>query len=541
MSDQAATTDRALPRVLMLAGVGAAMLAGAVLVLLSAPHGLSTSPDSMHYLSVPRHVLAGEGVTHFNGNPVVLWAPLYPLLLAPVYAFGDLIGTEPHMLLLMRVANALLFAAVIGVSARLFARCIRSRALVVIATAAVIIAYPLIFVASFLWTELPFVLLVLVFMLVLLRFLEQPGRGAFAILVVLAALSALLRYPGVVVIGVGGLAILAWMPGQRLLARVRWAAGFGVGASVPLLAVLARNHHLTGTLMGTRPGPGRPLRTNLNHTYEVVRAWFLPESVEIGYYRAGAVLLVLAAVGIAWVVRRHGRAAPRAIVGALPLPVVLWVVVYPATFIVSETLYDLTPIDDRYLAPVYVFVILLVFMLLDALVQWARESGSGPRRAFAGALIALAALWLVIPALRLEDDITTLRATSRATADTYGYWRGADLVRDLAAGPVADRPRADVLTNVPMHLLVHTGIPAAFVPRTLAGWDAVAARLARSGGEGVLLIWFADVERCDFTRDYCIETAYTPAQLGDAFALETLRTAAGGAVYRVTLAGGSAE
>jgi hypothetical protein len=68
-------------------------LAGTGLVLLStAKYGAGISPDSTAYFDVARNLLAGKGLVFHAGGPLVIYAPLYPILLALV---GRRLMVEP--------------------------------------------------------------------------------------------------------------------------------------------------------------------------------------------------------------------------------------------------------------------------------------------------------------------------------------------------------------------------------------------------------------------------------------------------------------
>lgn len=497
----------------------AAACAGALLVLLGTPQGASTSPDSLHYLSVARNLLAGQGLTHFSGQPVVLWAPLYPMLLAGVYGIGDVLGAYLPMLQIVRVANALLFALVILSAWRLLRQHIRSEALAMVGLVAVVTGYPLLFVAQFVWTELLFVLLTLLFFLALQRFLRTPAWSNLLIPAALAALAAVLRYPGVAVIALGAAALLS-RSGIPPRDRLRYGLGFTVVSAAPIAAVLIRNWRLTRTLMGERPASTRSLQTLLDHTYTVIRDWLVPAGVEIGYLEAGALGGALLLVGGAWLAWRHGRALPRRAWRSLTAPLVLWTGGYTALIVVSEALRDLTPIDDRYLAPIYVPLVILVLAVLDRL----RQPIGGGRVWRGRAIVALALVWLLVPITRTVDAFDSWRAFSRASDRTYSAWHTSDLMRHVQS---TDVPEGQIVSNAPMHLLIHAGIPAAAVPETREGWSGLL-----TGQHGAVVIWFDDLRRCDFSRRYCVETSYARADLVADFGCAMQREVADGAVLR---------
>ena len=491
-------------------------LIGFLLVLASTPDGASTSPDSLTYLSTARNLLVGQGVTQFNGQPLTLWAPLYSVLLAGIFALGDLFETNLNILQFVRFAHALLFAITILTTGLLFRRFIRSQALILIALAAVVLAYPLIFVAAFVWSEALFIWMYVLFILLLDHQLRKPAWRTVAALSLIAGLASLQRYPGVLLIVVGGSALLL-IGSKPLRKRLGYALAFGVTASLPIVLWLARNYSLTSTLTGKRNPSQRPLRTNISHTYDVLTRWFTPDRMGFGYYDAALVALVLIGLFLVYYYRRYGRITLDRLARLHTLPMILLVIIYPVFFVVNVTLIDFTPIDDRYLAPIYVFVMCLTFMLLDALVSWLTARTGSPRAAYL--VIGVAALWLVVPVDRLLDELPTLKDLSAASQDTYRAWNDSDLMQRVREGNL-DSP---VYTNAPLPVLLYTGLSVEAVPKQLEGWSPP--------DNAAILIWFDTMPPCRFNRAHCIETDYTPSDLTGHVAPDPLVTATDGALY----------
>jgi 4-amino-4-deoxy-L-arabinose transferase-like glycosyltransferase len=512
---------RAAPRALSLALLVGAAALGAALVWISMPGGAGTSPDSWYYLAAARNLLAGEGFAGYTGAPLVFWPPLYPTVLAAIYGVGDLLGANVHILLAVRLLNAVTFAAIVVVAGVLFCRGIRARRLVVMAMLAVVVAYPLAFVSSAVWSEPLLILLCLLFFVALARYLQHGSLRLFAAITLLAALASLQRYVGVFLIPTGCLSILLILQQTGLRQRLSRSVLFGASAAAPLALYLARNYYLSGTLTGVRSAAGRPLHANVSHTYDVLTSWFSPDQFGIGFYKLGLIALAIVTV-VLFIGYRRRSIRLRAGADPLVFPLLVWVVIYPAGFIVNTTLRDLTPIDDRYLAPLYIPMIGLVFAALDRLVSWlrARPRGSLP----AHALVVLAALWLLYPLGRLRDNIPTLQDISAASQVTYETWRESPLMRAVRADPPAGR----LLTNAPLHLLVHTGLANRPVPATLDGWTPL---IESAGEEGLLLVWFEPIARCEWARKHCTATDYTVETLAGRWDVTPVIIAADGGVY----------
>ena len=501
--------------------IGAATLAGA-LVWISTPGGASTSPDSWVYLSTARNLLAGEGFTRYNNVPFVPWPPLFPLLIAALVGLAELIGRELHLLDALRAMHVLVTAANVVAAGLLFRRFMRSAAVAALAALAVALSYPLVYVATFVWSEPLFVLLTLLFLHALDRHLAAPRARSLLLVAILAALASVQRYAGAVLIVAGALTLALLAFKVPLRCRLRDAGVFAAVAALPLVLWLAHNYARTGTLTGKRAPSTQSLHVSIRAVYDLTVSWLTPERWGISYQAAGLIVGLVLVLGLIRLVRRERRAALPTLAGLRALPLALFAALYGAFVVSSASLVRFDPIDERLLAPLYVPTVGLAFAALNWLVGQLRARPWG--RAPALGLTALAALWLLYPLDRLRDNIPTLQDISEASQVTYETWRESPLMRAVRADPPAGR----VLTNAPLHLLVHGGLANHPVPAALDGWVPLVEDAA---GRGLILVWFEPVTRCDWVRRHCIETDYTVETLAGTWQMMPIIFAADGGVY----------
>jgi hypothetical protein len=502
-----------------------AALLGAALVWISTPGGVSTSPDAWNYFAAARNLLAGEGFTRYTGEPFVLWPPLFPLLIAALLGLGDLVGQTLHLLDALRLVNLITFAATVIVAGVFLRRLLRSPWLTTLATLAMALGYPLVYVTSFAWSEPLFILLCLGCLVALDRARQTPATRPVMVAAALAALASLQRYTGAVLIGVG----LVWLlldTTASLRTRLRRAFAFAAVAAGPLTLWLLYNQARAGTFTGERNPSTRPLHANLRAVYDLMLTWLTPKAPGLDYRLAG--LIAAGALGgalIALIVRR--RKGTLAVLGELRwLPLALFAAGYTGFVVISASRVQFDPIDERLLAPLYPAVIGLAFMAFDRLLGWlAARIG---RRVLVRLGYALATLWLLHPLARLDDNLSTLQDISRASQITYETWQRSDLMRIVRAHP----PTGPVLTNAPLHLLVHTGVPVRAVPETLDGWDAL---IRAAEGRPLTVVWFEPIPRCDWGRRHCVTTDYTVETLAAQFTLTPVMVTYDGGIYTLGL------
>ncbi len=350
--------------IVLLAGLGAAHI-----LVRTATYGAAIGYDSTIFLSTAINLLAGEGWRDFMGRPLILWPPLFPLLLA---ALGW-VGIEP--LAAGRWINATAFGLTILAAGGWLRSNLQARWLVLPATAIIAASWPLSHWAAHFRTEPLFVLFTLLALVQLGSFLHRGGRTPLLWGAVCTALAALTRYPGVVLIGVGVLLLLV-RRAPSLATRLKDVGVFGAIASLPLAVVLTRNWAVSETLTGSRKGTGQSLADGLSQIVDGFREWVIPSHDLDGFgylLWMAAGLVVAMEVGVVVAGRGRGgtdgggKARP-----ALPLfglepalPFGGFALAYLVFFVAVVPLIIPHGIISRFLLPVYVPLLLAAVLLLD--------------------------------------------------------------------------------------------------------------------------------------------------------------------------------
>ena len=367
--------------IVVLAGLGTAHV-----LVRTATYGAAVTPDSMLLLSTAINFLAGEGWRDFMGGPLTGWPPLFPLLLA---ALGW-VGIDP--LEAGRLINAIAFGLTILAAGGWLRSNLRSRWLVLAATATLTASLPLSRWASHFSTEPLFVLLTLLALIQLAAFLNRKTAAPLWWAAVFTALTAITRYPGVVLIGVGVLVLLP-------TARRKQTLIFGAISSVPLLAVLTWNWAITGNLTratGHREPSGQSLFDGLGQAVDVFRTWVVPPNAPDGFaYLLGLAVAAVVLVGVAVVLcYRHPdpEVAPRSFRLGPALPFGAFTVGYIAFMATVVPFTATQKIDSRYLLPIYVPLLLTAAFLTDRFLSIEATGRIVAVRCVVAALVLLATL-----------------------------------------------------------------------------------------------------------------------------------------------------
>ena len=458
------------PCALLIAGL--AGLGTAHILVRTATYGTAVTSDSILFLSTALNFLAGEGWRDLTGIPLTLYPPLFPLLLA---AFGW-VGIEP--LEAGRLINAIAFGLTILAAGGWLRSNLRSRGLVLAATAAIAASLPLSHWASTIKTDLLFVLLTLLALVQLAAFLNRKTDALLWWAAVFTALAALTRYPGVALIGTGVLVLLP-------VARLRQTLVFGAVSSLPLLAVLAHNWAAIGNLRwatGYRTDPsGQSLFEGLSQAVKVVCGWVVPRHTpdELAYLLGLAVAAVVLAG--ATVILRYRQPTSLRLEPIIPFGgfalayLVFMVLVVP--FTVEQE------IDSRYLLPIYVPLLLATVFLLDRVLSISAAGWMGAGRYVVVSLIVLTTLAHVgFSAYR------NLRLTAQAWRTGYengmyniARWQHSETLQYLRDHHIEGR----IYSNRRLLALLAAGATAPEkhrnIPRKM-GWIEIEA--------GAHLVWF---------------------------------------------------
>ena len=342
-----------------LAGLGTAHI-----LVRTATYGAAVTTDSISFLSTALNFFAGEGWRDLAGKPLVGWPPLFPLLLA---AFGW-VGIEP--LEAGRLINATAFGLTILAAGCWLRSNLRSRLLVLAATATLAASLPLSRWASHVMTDSLFVLLTLLALIQLAAFLNRKTAAPLWWAAVFTALTALTRYSGVVLIGTGVLVLLV-RRAPPLAARLKHAIVFGAISSMPLAGVLTYNWAVSSTLTGRRKASGQSLSDGLSRAADVFRDWAIPPNAPDGFgyllwMAAGLVVLAAGAV-VVWSGRSLGMDGQTFGLGPV-LPFGVFAIAYLVLIVAIVPLVIPVEFPVRYLLPMYVPLLVAGVFLLDRLL-----------------------------------------------------------------------------------------------------------------------------------------------------------------------------
>ena len=440
--------------------VAAAALGAALILARMWMYGVGLTIDSLLYIEMARNVLVGDGFVYYDGTINTVWPPGYPLLLVAA-GLGII---DPHDV--AGPLNAVLFGLTIFAVGRYLRRRLEMGFLALWACVALALALPLVDLARFAMSGMPFILFTTLALIQLDRALRDDGRSALAWVAIFCALAWQIRYIGVVVSALTGLALLLQV-GMPLSRRMRRTAFFAAVVGAPMALWLLRNYIARGRLVtGYRDADSLSLAETLRNGAQILASWGQP-------LPGWLFVLVLAALALSlfiYMARGSRPCVRRAclIFGGFGLA-------YAALLIAAIALgYPVQGVfDPRFAVPLYVPLVVVAAFSLDGLFGWARarravvgNAGSPPiirtfawERAFRLDRLLVIALggglcaWIGAQAVVNADHIARANSGGLYLGYAAPRWTESEIMRymrDNLSGTT-------IFTNVPLPAHFHSG------------------------------------------------------------------------------------
>jgi hypothetical protein len=431
-------------------------LIGILLILCgTSKFGVGISPDSVSYISTARNLIIGKGFRIYDGGYYVFWPPLFPLSLST----AGLTGIDP--LHAARIINAVAFGLIIFFSGQLFLRSFKSRVMVIVGAFFVLFSVPLHKVSVMAWSEPLYTLFSIIFFIAFTKFSVRKSYTWLLLSATFASLALLQRYAGITIAITAIVTIVFLVKNMPAKSRITYALTFCVLSLAPLMLWITRNYLLTSTFSGHRPPAYYGLLKNISLTADVIGNWFLPVFIHpmLPLFILTVFCIVFLLIGF------FAHKAEIKPAGVLPnqimASIIVYITCYIVFFIITSSLIAYEPINDRQLAPLFPFVLLV---LLVAAEESIKRSGFilENKKLIRGMLIALLPLLMTYPVLKTSLLISDW-IKEGAGEDFYGLsyygkkaWQESPLITWLKNNPLS----GCVYSNDPAPLYILAGIHA---------------------------------------------------------------------------------
>jgi hypothetical protein len=420
--------------------VGLASVSG-LLVVVANWSGVGWSWDTSDYVAVGKNFANGSGLLDATGIPMTVRPPGLSILIG----IGDLLGLSVN--LTVQILNVICAIVTVLGTFHLLQIAKVEKNVALIATAFVAFSPALLWQYSMIWSEPPFIALVVISMIVALRPAEL---SKFTLLVVLLISLFFVRYVGPV-FAVSVALSAAWFD-RRKLGLIKSAfMNFAMLliSLVPVWYWLQRNQSIDGTLTGARTPAGGSLLNPLKTFAATLGSWVTANPVEGGIYLSWnnypnntKILGVLVLIAIAILLTIYFLPQSRAEYLESSSNVLLLsgsiAVIYVAFSAYRFVHFELGPLDNRMMIPIFVPLILIVAVLVDRI----NLSSTLLRKVF----LAVSVMFLVFQALSSANDALRFGRDGR-------YWAAKEFQTQPIHKFVKDLPTgSSLMSNQPQQL-----------------------------------------------------------------------------------------
>lgn len=397
---------------------------GCLLALIAtSQYGIGLSADSVTYLAGAQNIAAGRGYVNFDGAPILAFPPLFSTMIA-IFSAGLFDPTG-----VARFLNAFCFGLIVFLTAHWLFRNLRSFLLALLGATAVLFSIPLIGISVYAWAEPLFVLLTMLMLLQIESARSTDSPASWVLAGTFASLAVLDRYAGIIVV-ITGMILLAAKRSNSIASVVQRLSVFLFIALLPICLWFYRNYEISSTMTGYRAEAARTFLQSSQDMLNVLSVWFLPGSVPFPYRVCLMILLTFLFVGIVFIVFRRNFAVGNVLD---ILPFLLFTPIYAIFMIYTTSTTALSPIDDRYLSPIFAPLILSLFYLVDRLTyKYSLNVGNTLPRAVVATVLVI---WLVYPIVKtyrtvkmyLEEGAGGFHTTYWVESDLISYLKGSEL------------------------------------------------------------------------------------------------------------------
>ncbi len=342
----------------LIAALGAAMLAVALVGYAAWNWGPGANSDGLTYLILARYIhrvgASGYPLPDGTWRPVTHFPPGYPLLIASVIPW---VGDEATAALVVNLAS---LAVLILLASREVFQATRHLWPVAAVALWLAVAFPLLRIFAWVFSEGPFLALLLLVSWSALRWMQRPHPARGALTGLLIAWAVYVRWIGVFLVPwVLTLTWTTWVRLPRKQQRGRWMETglFLLASGLPMGLLFLASRWVSGAVASRALGWHPPNADKWMQAAETLTSWISPPFVELApsqvLLRAGGLLAVLVVL-IAWAWRVSPASRPFLLRWST---FAFW---YMFALVAAITLMDAsTPMDWRLLVPVFVAVSLL--------------------------------------------------------------------------------------------------------------------------------------------------------------------------------------
>lgn len=326
------------------------------LLLIYSTQQINLTYDSKEYINAAQSLKSSGELLTRDGQSFSNWAPLFPLILS---TFGGDLGIYKYF-------NLLIFLLLELGMILLILNLIQDKLLQIICSIWLAFSTPILMQFNFLWSEPLFITFLIFKILFFLKFQKTTKKGYYFAMIALGMLLCLQRYAGLFIVPAFALMLIS----SKKINRHSILRGllYGMVSVLPLLIWIGLNYQQKGdgfsvfaSNLFVRFIP------NLFRSYyqDIFFSWFLPNKLvfQLGLYYSFVFLILLI---IVWWKTKFWFTKDQMLLITISLVYYLFLILIDYSYL-NDKVKDFSYLSDfgRYLAVLYVPVLLLLFSIMD--------------------------------------------------------------------------------------------------------------------------------------------------------------------------------
>lgn len=498
-------------------------LGSGLIAAITIPFGPAVGGDSIDYLSTAANLAIGKGFVNYAGHMYVTWPPLYPIILAVA---SNLTGLSTYTA--GWIINSMLFGVFLIAAGRLFQLSLPSNPIwSILASLTLLLSFSSIAIFSSIAADPIFILLVLLFLIRIQVFINNLSVPSMTYLGFIAAFASLQRWNGAVLIVLGVIVIFHTLR-HNIKKAILFSTGFSLISVLPVsIWLLTRDYLLIGTLLGRGGSPfrGNLMQNSVKYIYPRLVHWFLPISITNSIPQ----IVVVIGVVLILLVLANKLGFKNIVIeftNQKLFPLILFILLYLPFIALTTILADHPNIfDDRHLVPILVPLLVLLYWVIDKLVNILT-----PKRAKNYVYFLVVAgflLWSIYPINIIRKMVIQSFARGPSISNEFNVdiWRDSKTI--AFAQNYNFNPDYSIASNYPSPLYLYTGktvirspLDDDNHPAIIENFDSSIA--AWEGTSNSYLVWFLP---------NCCKDHYDPQQLSSKFIMTLLYTSEDGMIF----------
>ncbi|MBU2623907.1 MAG: hypothetical protein KKD92_16500 [Proteobacteria bacterium] len=270
--------------------------------------------------------------------------------------------------------------------------------------------------------------------------------------------------------------------------RIKYSIKLLIISLTPLFLWLLRNYMLTSTISGPRITSSYSFKHNITKTFDVITSWFIPSFVpfHMRLIFAGILFFILISIAISKYYKKTSSKINMILILAG------YFLIYVLFVIILSSISSLDPIPYRYLAPVYIISICLIFILLEVASEWLNVNVS-IKNFGKYTVILLCLVWWSYPITNTYQYI--MFTANNGAGYSSNNWRLSPILKYIKNNPLNGK----IYSNAPDALYILCGIKAEWVPRRVKGFDNFKKKTM--GDDNNYVVWLNKVNWRPYLHD----------------------------------------